>query len=168
MGLFDYAPDPGFTVAPTPSPDQTIADNPIWNDNVSAQPDQVPDQSVDVPGRKQAQSWFSSWFGGFSEGSGGTTYPRDGYAKPPVRVATKDAGAETQTGILGRFWNAITNPFQTIEDAGAAAGGAAGKGVANLLEPVLKVITPLIIIFLVTLVVGLWIVSQRTTIKANV
>lgn len=136
--------------------------------------DQLRDYTVDVPGRKDNQSTLDQLFF-----SGPLTAPslgvdqnqRDASSDAPIRVATRDAMAEGQPGILGRMWNAMAHPLQTVENTGKSTGTAIGSGVRAALQPILDSIKsfllPLLIIVGVIFLGGLFIIGQRTRINAR-
>lgn len=140
-------------------------ENPVWNDNVTGDPSEVPDWTSDVPGSygNKQQTLFQRWWYGDST----YTPSRDASSPPPVNAVTRDTGAEGTTGILGRMWNAIIHPLQTVEDTGASTGTAIGKGVGNAVSGIVNSLLPLLIIGFAVILIALYIVAQRTSIRAN-
>lgn len=141
--------------------------NPIWVDNVTADPWAIPDQSVDVPGRDNTnQSLFERVFTPTVD-----VNQRDASQTPETTPATKDAGA-TGPGILSRMWNAMAHPLQTFEDTGAAAGTATGKAIGNAAENILKSVTkgllPIVLIIVGGIILLAFVAGRSGLIRARV
>lgn len=158
MSLLDYAPDPGYTVAPARPPE--IVGTTIWDDNPAAEVRQPVDNSVDVPGRPDTQSWFARLFNPTTDEN-----QRDASQTPETRKpVTRDQGADNQ-GILSRIWGAMAHPLQTVEDTGASTGTAIGKGVGNAITGVMHSLLPLLIITAVVILGSLYIVASSGSVK---
>lgn len=138
--------------------------NPIWQDNVSADPWAMPDQSVDVPGRPDQQSLLARIF---TTGAPDAQQRDSGVTAPALsKNISRDQGAEGP-GVLSRMWNFVTHPLQAAEDASASAGTAVGKATANAISPVMHSLMPLLILVAVLILGSLWIVSTSGAVRVR-